>query len=96
MEVNGPFIYFTIPLFGGIPITQTTVSSLAVMLILVLAGRYLGKDLEKRPGTRQVLAEKLVLFFQDLVEETMGAHNVYWTPYIGALFLSSILGTLIG
>ena len=25
--MNGPKIYFTIPLFGGIPITQTTVSS---------------------------------------------------------------------
>ena len=26
----------------------------------------------------------------------MGKHNSYWTPYIGALFLSSIFGSLIG
>ena len=26
----------------------------------------------------------------------MGPHNAYWTPYIGALFLSSLFGTLIG
>ena len=23
----------------------------------------------------------------DMVESTMGKHNSYWTPYIGALFL---------
>ena len=32
--MNGPKIYFTIPLFGGIGITQTTVSSFVVMLLL--------------------------------------------------------------
>lgn len=96
MDVNGPFIYFTIPLFGGIPITQTAVSSFVVTLLICCAGYWLGKSPQKRPDTRQVLAEKLVLFFQDLVEETMGKHNRHWTPYIGALFLSSILGSLIG
>ena len=32
--MNGPMIYFTIPILGGIPITQTTVSSFLVMVIL--------------------------------------------------------------
>ena len=41
--MNGPKIYFTIPLFGGIPITQTTVSSFAVMLLLCIAGIVLGE-----------------------------------------------------
>ena len=27
MSIDGAFIYFEIPIFGGIPITQTTVSS---------------------------------------------------------------------
>ena len=31
-----------------------------------------------------------------MVEDTMGKHNSYWTPYIGALFLSSIFGSYIG
>ena len=43
--MNGPKIYFTIPLFGGIPITQTTVSSFAVMLLLCIAGIVLGSNL---------------------------------------------------
>ena len=94
--MNGPKIYFTIPLFGGISITQTTVSSFVVMLLLCIAAFVLGKGLQKRPGRRQVLVEKGVTMLYDMVESTMGKHNSYWTPYIGALFLSSLCGTLIG
>lgn len=94
--MNGPKIYFTIPLFGGIPITQTTVSSFVVMVLLCTAGYFLGRNLQKRPSRRQTLVEKGVTMLYDLVEDTMGKHNSYWTPYIGALFLSSLGGSLIG
>ena len=55
--MNGPKIYFTIPLFGGIGITQTTVSSFVVMLLLCIAAVVLGSNLQKRPSRRQVLVE---------------------------------------
>ncbi|WP_270761173.1 hypothetical protein [Gemmiger qucibialis] len=73
--MNGPKIYFTIPLFGGIPITQTTVSSFAVMLLLCIAGIVLGSNLQKRPSRRQVLVEKGVTMLYGMVEDTMGKHN---------------------
>lgn len=44
--MNGPKIYFTIPLFGGIGITQTTVSSFVVMLLLCIAAVVLGSNLQ--------------------------------------------------
>ena len=94
--MNGPKIFFTIPLFGGIPITQTTVSSFVVMICLCVAGVLLGRNLQKRPSRRQVLVEKGVSMLYGMVEDTMGKHNAYWTPYIGALFLSSICGSYIG
>lgn len=94
--MNGPIIYFTLPLFGGIPITQTTVSSFLVMIALCVAGILLGRNLQKRPSRRQVLVEKGVSALYGMVEDTMGKHNAYWTPYIGALFLSSICGSYIG
>ena len=94
--MNGPKIYFTIPLLGGIDITQTTVSSFVVMVLLCTAAVVLGGNLQKRPGRRQVLVEKGVTMLYDMVESTMGKHNSYWTPYIGALFLSSICGSFIG
>ena len=96
INVNGPFIYFTIPIFGGIPITQTTVSSFLVTLFLCLICVRLGKSLKKRPDGKQVLVEKGVLMMRNMVVESMGEHNEHWTPFILTIFLSSICGSLIG
>lgn len=96
LEVTGAFIYFEIPIFGGIPITQTTVSFLLVTILLCWASIYLGKGLKKRPDGKQVLVEKGVMMLHNMVVETMGAHNAHWMPFIGTIFLSSICGTLIG
>ena len=96
VNVTGPFIYFTIPIFGGIPITQTTVSSLLVTILLCTAFVMLGKRLSKRPDGVQVLVEKGVGMIHGMVVDTMGAHNAHWTPFIATIFLSSICGTFIG
>ena len=96
VNVTGPFIYFTIPIFGGIPITQTTVSSLLVTILLCTAFVMLGKRLSKRPDGVQVLVEKGVGMIHGMVVDTMGAHNAHWTPFIATIFLSSICGSLIG
>lgn len=96
LEVTGAFIYFTIPIFGGINITQTTVSSLIVTALLCWAFVYFGKSLKKRPDGKQVLIEKGVMMLQNMVTESMGAHNVHWTPFIATIFLSSICGSFIG
>ena len=96
LEVNGAFVYFTIPIFGGIPITQTTVSSFVVALILIIASVKLGKNLQKRPTGIQVLVEKGVSMIYNLTVSVMGEHNANWTPFMGTIFLSSICGSLIG
>ena len=96
VSVDGAFVYFTIPVFGGIPITQTTVSGLVVTLLLCCAFIYLGKDLKKRPDGKQVLVEKGVMMLYGLVCDTMGKHNIHYLPLIGTIFLSSILSSLIG
>jgi F-type H+-transporting ATPase subunit a len=96
LEVTGAFIYFEIPIFGGIPITQTTVSFLVVTIALCLACYFLGKNLKVRPDGKQVLVEKGVMMLQNMVVETMGEHNAHWMPFIGTIFLSSICGSLIG
>ena len=96
LEVTGAFIYFELPVFGGIPITQTTVSFLIVTIALCLACYFLGRDLKVRPDGKQVLVEKGVMMLRNMVVETMGEHNALWLPFIGNIFLSSICGTLIG
>lgn len=96
LNVSGAFVYFTIPILGGIPITQTTVSSLIVTILLIVASIRLGKNLKKRPDGVQVMVEKGVTMLYDMVRETMGEHNLYWAPFIGTIFLSSICGSFIG
>lgn len=96
VSVDGAFVYFTIPIFGGIPITQTAVSSLVVTVLLVIACIRLGKNLQKRPTGVQVLVEKGVGMIYNLTVSAMGKHNAHWAPFMGTLFLSSICGSLIG
>ena len=85
MNITGPGIYFTIPILGGIPITQTVVSSFLVMVLLCTAGVLLGRKLTKRPGRMQVITEKGVTMITDLVCDAMGQHNrcfclLCWAP----------------
>lgn len=98
MEVNvtGAYIYYTIPIFGGINITQTTISLLLVSIILCTGFILLGRNLKKRPDGKQVLVEKGVTMLHNLVVGSMGEHNVKFVPLIGTIFLSSIVGSLIG
>lgn len=96
VDVTGAYIYFRIPVLGGINITQTTVSVFLVTLVLCIASVLLGRSLNKRPGKLQVLTEKGVSMMYNIVCDTMGKHNAHWTPFIGTIFLSSICGSLIG
>ena len=96
VSVDGAFVYFTIPIFGGIPITQTAVSSWIVTGLLIWACLWINKNLKKRPEGFQVIVEELVKMLYDLVGSAMGVHNLHWAPFIGTIFLSSICGSLIG
>lgn len=96
VNVTGAYIYFSIPIFGGINVTQTMLSLLVVTVFLMVAGWLLGRNLTKRPGKLQVLTEKGVMMLHNMVIDTMGPHNANWTPYIGTIFLSSICGSFIG
>ena len=107
IEVSGARIILGIPflqeLCQDIPllelgnvVTQTTISLLAVTVILVLLAYVATKTLTKRPGRMQVIFEKLMTMLNNLVRDTMGEHNMRFAPYIGTLFLSSIFCTLIG
>ena len=96
IDVSGAYVYFVIPIFGGIPISQTTVSSFLVTILLCTAFLLLSRNLKKRPGKLQVLVEKGVTMMTNLTVSAMGSHNIHWTPFMGGLFLCSICGSYIG
>ncbi len=93
--MNGPRIVFKIPLFGGIPITETVVNCWIVMAVIISVSIWLGSNLKIKPVTkRQLVAEKLVSMLYNLVEGVMGKKFIWFAPYIGALFSMSIFGSL--
>ena len=73
LSVNGPKVYVRIEwlyrkfegtmvdIFGNLGniVTQTTVSLLAVTVLLMILGIVGGRNLSKRPGRLQVVTEKL-------------------------------------
>lgn len=110
LEVNGPKVYVRIDqlyekfagtmvdIFGnfGNLVTQTTVSLLVVTILLMILGYVASRKIEKRPGPLQVLIEKVLNMLYNLVEQTMGKHNLRFAPYIGTLFITCMFGSLIG
>jgi F-type H+-transporting ATPase subunit a len=80
----------------GNVLTITAISLFTVTVLLIILAFTLTRKLTKRPGKVQVVLEKLVSMLYGLVRDTMGEHNMKFAPYIGTLFLSSIMCTLIG
>ena len=102
LEVNGPKIYLSIDAlkekFGNIlgnPITQTTLTLLVSTVLLITIAFLINKCIKKRPGKFQVVVEKLVTMLYGIVEDTMGKHNLKFAPYIGTLFLSSFICSML-
>lgn len=96
IDITGAPIYFTIPLFGGIPITGTIVGSLLVTVIVLGVCAFLTRGLQLRAVTkRQVVAEFLVETAQNFVNGNMGVRFAYYGPFVAALFVSSLLASLL-
>ncbi|MBR3876305.1 MAG: F0F1 ATP synthase subunit A [Clostridia bacterium] len=104
LQVSGPKVFFVLP--WDLPdttiftmknlITQTTITLFVTTIILIILAVTLTRKITKRPGKVQVLLEKVVGMLYNLVESTMGKHNIRFAPYIGTLFVSSIFGSVIG
>ena len=88
VDITGARIYFTIPIFGGIPITATIVNSLLVTLIIIGLSIFLTRNLK-------VVAEFLVETAQNFVNGNMGEKFAYYGPFVAALFASSLFSSLL-
>ena len=102
IDITGARILISRPEWVGFMLTETVVVTWVVMLILVLACRFMTAHLEVHPTKkRQVIAEWIVTSIRDMVQTNMGekyAHTWY-VPFIGAMFalsagcsLSSVVG----
>jgi len=96
ISINGARIYFELPIFGGIPITETQVNSWIVILLIWGLCIFLTHDLKVRPTSkRQIIAEWLVEKTTNLVSENMGKKFVSFIPFIAAILSLSALSSLL-
>ena len=95
--MNGPEILFYIPIFGGLPVTETLRNTWIVMAILILLSLWLTSGMKMQGiSKKQVVVEQGVKMLYQMVEDTMGKDKLFFAPYIGTLFLFVLLSNLMG
>lgn len=93
---QGAKVVFTLPIFGGIEITETIVIGWLIIVAVLLVCLFLTRGLSKVPTKkRQIVAEMFVGFVNNMVETTMGKRWKHYAPYIGTLLVYAVLGALV-
>jgi F-type H+-transporting ATPase subunit a len=97
VDIKGPGVFLQFDVFGvTIRITETIILSAVIVIGLTLLVLFLTHDMKKNPEKkRQVIAEWAVEVVDNLIANTMGKGYEKMSPYIAALFCSSIFGSLI-
>lgn len=88
---------FTIPVLGGIPISEAVVVTWMIMAGLGIAAFCLTRKLKvEQPGKRQLAVETAVEGIYRFFEDTMGGHGKEYIPYLSAVAIYIGVSNLIG
>ena len=88
---------FTIPVLGGIHVSQSVVVTWIIMAVLMAATLLLTRNLKVRdPGKIQVLLECAVNFLNHFAETNIGKHWRPFAPYLGTVALYIGFSNIIG
>ena len=88
---------FTIPLFGGISISESVVVTWIIMAVLTIASICLVRNLRvENPGKKQLLLETAISGIYKFFEETIGEHGKRYIPYLMTVMLYLGVANLIG
>lgn len=87
---------FEIPLFGGIPISESVVVTWIIMVMILVICRILVHDMKTIPDGRQaaaeIIVEKLYGFFGDI----LGERGTRYIPYLATVAIYIGFANLIG
>ena len=88
---------FTIPLFGGISISESVVVTWIIMAVMAIASICLVRNLKvENPGKKQLLLETAISGVYKFFEETIGEHGKRYIPYLITIMLYLGVANLIG
>lgn len=101
ISITGAYVYFTIPMpLMDLPISESQVNSVAVVLSLLGLCLYLTRGLKVKPDSkRQIAAEYIVEKTNNLIMDNMGPRFMAFAPFVAGIMgisafssLSSLLG----
>lgn len=79
---------FTIPLFGGIEVAESTVISWVIMAIIVILTLVLTRNMKvENPGKLQVGVEYVVESLQNIVRGIVGHEGERYVPYLATVLV---------
>jgi len=88
---------FTIPLFGGIEISESVVVTWIIMAVMTIASICLVRNLKvSNPGKKQLILETGIGGIYNFIEETIGEHGKRYIPYMMTVMLYLGVANIIG
>ncbi len=87
---------FTVPILGGIPVTDSVVVSWFIVAILGLLFWIGGRRLKNIPGGLQNVLEIVLDFIDSFVTDVTGPRGEAIVPYVGTISLYLIVANIIG
>ena len=89
---------FTIPVFGGISVNESTVVTWIIMAALVIISILLTRNLKvENPGKIQLLLESAITWAYNFFEDIFGKENRRYVPYlITVIIYLAVSNTFVG
>ena len=88
---------FTIPVFGGIPVSESVVVSWILIAALALAAFLMTRHLrQEKPGRVQLVLEWFVELINSMCQNNIGRHGRSYAPWLGTVSLFVALSNLCG
>ncbi|SEW36596.1 F0F1 ATP synthase subunit A [[Clostridium] fimetarium] len=88
---------FTIPLFGGIEISESVAVTWIIMAVMTIASICLVRNLKvSNPGKKQLILETVIGGIYNFIGETIGEHGKRYIPYMMTVMLYLGVSNIIG
>lgn len=90
-------VLFEIPIFGGIPISETVVTTWIIMAILIILAAVFARNLKVQPVKKsQVIIEMVVGGLAGIIEGSIGPKGRKFVPYLGSVGLFLVVANICG
>lgn len=88
---------FTIPAFGGIPVTETVVVMWIIMAIMIIGGFLITRNFKiKDCSKRQLIVESAYTMLENFFKGIVGEKGAAYVPYLIILMCFLIISNLFG